>query len=39
MDTKGSPAPPGRAVMALLGEQQRLWRNMLSVPRVIEAAA
>jgi len=38
VDTKGSPAPPGRAVMALLGEQQRLWRNMLSLPRVIEAA-
>jgi polyhydroxyalkanoate synthase len=38
VDTNGSPASAGRAVMTLLAEQQRLWRNMLSVPRVIEAA-
>jgi polyhydroxyalkanoate synthase len=38
VDTKASPAPVGRALTALLGEQQRLWRNMFSLPRVIEAA-
>lgn len=37
MDTRGS-APPGRALTALLGEHQRLWRNLFSLPRVVEAA-
>ncbi len=38
MDTTASPTPVGRALMALFGEQQRLWRNMLNLPRVFEAA-
>ena len=38
MDTTGTPAPAGRALAALLGEPQRFWRNLLSVPRVVGAA-
>ena len=39
METKRDPerAPP--AWLAALGEQQRLWKNLLSVPRVVATAA
>jgi len=36
VETKGSAAP--RGISAVFAEQRRLWRNMLSVPRVVDAA-
>ena len=38
METKGGPARAWPAFAAVLGEQQRLLRNMLSVPRVVDTA-
>jgi len=39
VETKRDPerAPP--ALLAALREQQRLWKNLLSVPRVVATAA
>jgi polyhydroxyalkanoate synthase len=38
VDTKGGAAPVGRGLATVFGEQRRLWRNLLSIPRVIGAA-
>jgi polyhydroxyalkanoate synthase len=38
VDTSGTSPAPGRGFPALFGEQRRLWRNLLSVPRVVAAA-
>jgi polyhydroxyalkanoate synthase len=38
VETNRDPARAKPAFMAALGEQQRLWTNLLSVPRVLETA-
>jgi len=38
VETRGSPAQAGRGLSAVFAEQRRLWRNLLSVPRVAAAA-
>ena len=38
METNGGPAGAKPALAALFEEHRRLWRNLLSVPRVLDAA-
>jgi polyhydroxyalkanoate synthase len=38
VETNGGPPGAKRAFAAALGEQRRLWRNLLSLPRVLDTA-